>query len=194
MDDRDRRGRSAAVERPPQPDAGHRGFSASALAVSVTLLLIAALAIPALAATFVQRARVAHAQRDITAIAAALHRSSGAAPGAEDATAGTATESGFSQTLAGPGDRPKSPRFADWLKGRSEPLRGPSAVGPDPWGNCYLVNVGVVSAGGPAVGGLRSGRAVWVLSAGSNGIIETPYDQPASTAIVGGDDVAVRVW
>ena len=42
-----------------------------------------------------------------------------------------------------------------------------------------------------AAGGTKS--AVCVISAGSNGQIETAYSQPVTTAVVGGDDIAVRV-
>jgi len=42
-------------------------------------------------------------------------------------------------------------------------------------------------------GAFTTSHAVWVLSAGPNGIIETPFDQPASTASPGGDDIAARV-
>jgi len=44
---------------------------------------------------------------------------------------------------------------------------------PDPWGNGYLI--------GPA----------WVLSAGANGIVETPFP-PTADAVAGGDDLLYR--
>ena len=36
----------------------------------------------------------------------------------------------------------------------------------DPWGRCFLVNLAGVS---------RADTSVWVLSAGPNGVIDTPY-------------------
>lgn len=49
----------------------------------------------------------------------------------------------------------------------------------DPWGNCYLVNIGAARDDERAT--------LWILSAGPNGLVETPFassaDQPA------GDDV-----
>jgi type II secretory pathway pseudopilin PulG len=71
--------------------------------------------------------------------------------------------------------------------GRS-PWRGPY-VDPglvDPWGNKYLVNIRQAD---PTLGN----KAVFVLSAGPNGIIETAFDQDAAGFTVGGDDIAARV-
>ncbi len=84
------------------------------------------------------------------------------------------------------------------------PPRGPSAalgwngpylsspVGADPWNNRYMVNVGAAdpSREPQATGG---DNAVWVISAGPNGIIETPFVQPGTSAKLSGDDVGSRV-
>ena len=68
--------------------------------------------------------------------------------------------------------------------------RGPyvSAIPVDPWGNAYLVNVG---KGDPAA---APRQAVWVISAGANGQLETSA-AAASSALVtaGGDDLIARV-
>jgi prepilin-type N-terminal cleavage/methylation domain-containing protein len=69
-----------------------------------------------------------------------------------------------------------------------------SPIGSDPWNNRYMVNIGAAdnAAGVQATdGGVK--KAVWVLSAGSNGVIETPFSQSVLTAVVGGDDIAVRI-
>jgi len=42
-----------------------------------------------------------------------------------------------------------------------------------------------------AAGATKS--AVWVISAGANGQIETTYAQPITTAVAGGDDIGVRI-
>ncbi len=84
--------------------------------------------------------------------------------------------------LAGPGDTPRSgdPR---WTTGTSAPLNAADrAISPDPWGNAYVVNAGV-----PA------DAAVWVLSAGPDGVIDTPFIQPDALAATQGDDRALRV-
>ena len=196
---------------------GVRGFTVPQLAAAVAPILIAALVVPALAATLVHRRRVARAVADVTRIAIAL-REITPENGNEPwwSTGMTAAGSPIS-TLAGPGEMPKSPTFPEWLTGRSGDLvnqfaaSGPPGsansivgashrprldpeIGLDPWGNRYLVNIGAARGFDAPRFGPRPDRAIWVLSAGSNGIIETPYDQPAATAIVGGDDVAVRVW
>ena len=68
----------------------------------------------------------------------------------------------------------------------SQPLRS------DPWGNRYLVNMGVLQAG-EADEASTEPRALWVLSAGPNGLIETVYAAPALSAVVGGDDIGARI-
>ncbi len=69
-----------------------------------------------------------------------------------------------------------------------------STIGADAWNNRFAVNVGLIdtTAGAEtAAGGPKS--AVWVISAGPNGQIETAYSQPITAAVVGGDDIAIRV-
>jgi hypothetical protein len=83
--------------------------------------------------------------------------------------------------LTGPGDMPRT-TDSRWAAGTSLPLasvvRLPQV---DPWGNTYLVNFGAA----------RTGGAIWVLSAGPDGVIDTPFDVPLPHASVRGDDVAV---
>jgi len=59
---------------------------------------------------------------------------------------------------------------------------------PDPWGNRYYVNASCFYGPG--------NNAVWILSAGPNGIIETNFTQPASGNVapsLGGDDIGYRI-
>ena len=78
------------------------------------------------------------------------------------------------EVLAGPGDRPAVPPGQDerWNSATSIPLErvtgGAIELRPDPWRNAYLVSLG---AG-------RSGGTVWVLSAGPDGIVQTPFLAP----------------
>jgi type II secretory pathway pseudopilin PulG len=99
---------------------------------------------------------------------------------------------------------------ADWLdfhlrvNGRSYPTAtsGPGTgwngpyvgeeVPADPWGNRYLVNTGLLRENAGATGRCTS-CAVFVLSAGPNGVVETPFSQPIANASVYGDDIAVRI-
>jgi prepilin-type N-terminal cleavage/methylation domain-containing protein len=64
----------------------------------------------------------------------------------------------------------------------------------DAWGHAYMVNVFYLDARNVVVelDGTPLG-AVWALSAGPNGVIETPYYQPRDQAAVYGDDVAFRL-
>ena len=64
----------------------------------------------------------------------------------------------------------------------------------DPWGNRYMANVvfleegeGAVSADG------QPKRAVFVLSAGADGVIQTPFEQLVTAADVLGDDITHRL-
>lgn len=64
----------------------------------------------------------------------------------------------------------------------------------DPWGKQYLVNAKWLDGGSTAADAEgRPRRAVFVLSAGANGVIETPYEQSITEASTVGDDVAVRI-
>lgn len=72
----------------------------------------------------------------------------------------------------------------------------PTDPGPDPWGHRYLINVEWLDAPSvitPPAQAHPQASAVWVLSAGANGTIDTPYQQPAAAAALGGDDVGVRI-
>ncbi|MBI4563031.1 MAG: prepilin-type N-terminal cleavage/methylation domain-containing protein [Candidatus Rokubacteria bacterium] len=68
--------------------------------------------------------------------------------------------------------------------------RGPyiEKVGPDPWGNRYLVNIKNANpADNPA-------KVVWALTAGPNGKIETDPEALTDSGVVpGGDDIAIRI-
>ena len=62
----------------------------------------------------------------------------------------------------------------------------------DPWGRAYLINTAFLRGLPPSK--QRCARcAVFVISAGPNGLIETPFQQPIANANVFGDDLAVRI-
>ena len=81
-----------------------------------------------------------------------------------------------------------------WVDGRVGSLSGDvsHATRPDPWGNRYLVNIGALQAS-EADEASTEPRALWVLSAGPNGLIETVYAAPALSAVVSGDDIGARI-
>ena len=63
--------------------------------------------------------------------------------------------------------------------------KGPyiARVTADPWGNCYVTNAdgfGIIN------------REVWIISAGPNGLIDTPVPNLAGAMLVG-DDVGLRI-
>lgn len=67
-------------------------------------------------------------------------------------------------------------------------------IGPDPWGKKYLVNTVFLSVATDAASGTAEGQKsgewsydVFVISAGPNGLYETPFGQ--KNAIASGDDI-----
>lgn len=65
--------------------------------------------------------------------------------------------------------------------------KGPylSSLNPDPWGNSYVVNASRLTP--------SSTMAVWVISAGPNGIIDTSFSQERNTAALSEDDMGYRI-
>ncbi|HLG30064.1 MAG TPA: prepilin-type N-terminal cleavage/methylation domain-containing protein [Candidatus Brocadiales bacterium] len=60
-----------------------------------------------------------------------------------------------------------------------------SSLNADPWGNSYVVNSsGLIPS---------STKAVWVISAGPNGIIDTSLSQERGIAVLSGDDIGYRI-
>jgi hypothetical protein len=94
------------------------------------------------------------------------------------------------EVLAGPGKRPvvnderwnsaTSVPLARVLPPLVDPATIDAAAQPDPWGNAYLVNVAALPSAG----------TVWVLSAGPDGIVQTPFVSPGAPL---GDDRAAPV-
>jgi hypothetical protein len=64
----------------------------------------------------------------------------------------------------------------------------------DPWGNQYMINSEWLDGGTTAADINGNERhAVFVVSAGSDGVIQTPFDQPISDARAVGDDIVIRI-
>jgi hypothetical protein len=86
--------------------------------------------------------------------------------------------------LLGPGDTPRAVD-ARWVTSTTYPLsRVDASARADPWGNAYIVNLAASREGN---------TAVWVLSAGPDGVIQTPFRQPGPGAAPSGDDRATRL-
>jgi type II secretory pathway pseudopilin PulG len=64
----------------------------------------------------------------------------------------------------------------------------------DPWGNQYLINSQWFDGGSTVADSQgRPRRAVFVVSAGANGVVDTPYEQTIVDARAFGDDLVVRI-
>jgi type II secretory pathway pseudopilin PulG len=189
------------------------------LAVIVTLALVLTPSIT----NFINDSRVARARSDVQTISAAIiqfYRDTGFFPQWSTANAGgpglPATKVDL---LVSTGNVPGVSTPNTWTTGTTDLLddqlisnapgyamrtassafgwNGPylsSGIGSDPWNNRFMVNIGLIdtSQGTQGSGGATK-SAVWVLSAGANGQLETPYLQPITTALAGGDDITVRI-
>ena len=140
-------------------------LSPKALVAALAAIFVLALVVPPSAATWVHRRRIARAWSEVGIIADRLGACAGEARPRE-ATA--------DWVVTGPGNLPATLAGERALLNaaiRAEICGRP--LHPDPWGNRYMI--------GPA----------WVMSAGPNGILETPFPQPVA-AEVAGDDVGKR--
>jgi hypothetical protein len=146
---------------------------------TVGFILLATVVLPPAAAWGVNRSRVRVASAEVAGIAEALRR---AEPEWREAFHGA-------EVLCGPGRVPmaNTPAAARWLTTPRAALTAAigdrRALSADPWGNCYVVNLAPITAGGRAM--------LWVLSAGPDGIIDTPFVTESETPA--GDDVGIRV-
>lgn len=165
---------------------GSRLTAARALAAVVALLGLS-LVLPPAGATWVANARLERARVETAALAAAIQA------GMTDGR-----QFGSTVVLAGSGRLPKatSPATRAWLSAS----RGSLTAQPDLWGNAYLVLLGRTHTDSATSSADRS-FPVLILSAGPNGVIETPFDTPLDpgandagmVSFGGGDDVGVRV-
>ena len=188
------------------------------LAVTVT---IAAVLTPSIT-DFILDSKLARAQSDCRTIASAIalfQLDNGFYPFWTRAeNGGPGLPGNRLKILVGPGDPPLEEQPSEWTSGAagllSEQLventpgyrrgnqtsqfgwRGSylaSEIYPDPWGHRYVVNIELLNASASATaarGGVKA--AVWVLSAGPNGVIETPFWQSIMGADLRADDIGVR--
>jgi prepilin-type N-terminal cleavage/methylation domain-containing protein len=200
-----------------------RGFTLIELAVVLAMIATLALVLIPSVAMFVNDSRVAQAHADCQAIADAIvhfYRDSGFYPQWDRADQGGPGDAGSRvQLLISTGRVPFEDQHSEWTTGTAGLLsnqllwnaagyarrtavfqfgwNGPylsSDIGPDPWGNRYVVNIGLADAE-PGLQG-KDGHvknAVWVLTAGPNGVIETPHSLDILTAALRGDDIGVRI-
>jgi prepilin-type N-terminal cleavage/methylation domain-containing protein len=200
-----------------------RGFTLIELTVVLAVLVTLALVLTPSITNFINDSRVARTRTDTQTLATAViqfYKDNGFFPQWSTSNAGgPGTAANKVDLLVSPGNVPVVTTANPWttgttstivaqlvantpgytLKTSSSPFgwNGPylsSTVGADAWNNRYMINVGLIdtSQGTQTAGGAIK-SAVWVISAGPNGQIETAFNQPITTAVVGGDDIAVRV-
>ena len=200
----------------------NRGFSLAHLMAALAAITVLALVVPATSAFLVNRSRVARAETDVREIAEAISRfarDTGFVPAwSRTRDGGPGAPADRLDLLIGPGEIPRLPSATPWVRGRTDTFanqlaanvpgyqvaaaatgmgwRGPYLardIGPDPWNNRYVANIGLAANDGQRGEDGRLAKAIWVLSAGPNGVIETMFDQRADQAVVGGDDIGARV-
>lgn len=199
------------------------GFTLIELTVVLAVIVTLALVLTPSISNFINDSRVARARSDCQTIASAIvlfYRDTGYFPSWRLAEAGgPGLAQNRVQLLISPGNIPQEDQTSLWTTGTATllsqqlvtngpgySLKTPTAqngwngpylsneINADPWGNRYVVNVQLIDMSATATtrtGGVK--LAVWVLSAGPNGIIETVYSQPILTAALGGDDLGTRL-
>lgn len=199
------------------------GFTLIELTVVLAVIVTLALVLTPSIANFINDSRVAKARNDCLTLGNAIfqfYRDTGFFPVWRLAqNGGAGIPSNRLQVLASRGNAPLEDVPSLWSTGATGGLaeqlvnnapgyalktptsqfgwNGPyfsNDIGADPWGNRYLVNIGLIdtSPGAATLSGQQK-MAVWVLSAGPNGTIETPFTMPILNAVAGGDDIAYRV-
>jgi prepilin-type N-terminal cleavage/methylation domain-containing protein len=200
-----------------------RGFTLIELTVVLAVLVTLALVLTPSITNFINDSRVARARTDTKTVAAALvqfYKDNGFYPQWVTATAGgPGTPANRRDLLISPGNVPTTAAASLWTTGTNDTItnqlmgntptytvktatntygwNGPylsSGIGADPWNNRYMVNVNLIDTtlGTQTAAGVTK-SAVWVISAGPNGQIETTYTQSITTAVAGGDDIGVRI-
>ncbi len=142
---------------------------------TVGLILLATAVVPPLGAFAVNRARVRAAEAAVRSVALGLR----------DNEAWLLEMARGADVLCGTGRMPltRQPAAQGWLVATRAAIGEPHRALPaDPWGNCYVVNLAAVRA---------ATSAVWALSAGPDGMLDTPFAGAAESPA--GDDVGVRI-
>jgi hypothetical protein len=139
---------------------------------AVGLILLATAVVPPIGAYIVHRSRVQAATAVVTELAGALSRN----------RVRLAEMARSADVMCGSGRRPQAsgPATEAWVTARR--AAWVEADREDPWGNCYVLNLAAAN---------RPGAAVWALSAGPDGIIDTPFFEAVETPA--DDDVGMRI-
>ena len=206
-----------------RPRSSARGFTLIELTVALAVIVTLALILTPSITNFINDARVSRARNDTQTIAGAViqfYKDNGFFPQWTAAVSGgPGTAANKVDLLIGPGNVPTVTAANLWTTGTTDTLahqllsntpvyaaktatsqfgwNGPylsSDIGADAWNNRYAVNIGLIDTNqGIQTSGGATKSAVWVISAGPNGQLETSYTQAVTSAVVSGDDIAVRV-
>ena len=203
---------------------GRMGFTLIELTVVLAVIVTLALVLTPSIANSINEARVARARNDCQTIASGMYqfyRDTGFFPlWTISQNGGQGTPANRVQILVSQGNVPFEDVPSLWTTGVAGSLadqlvtnapgytlrsatsqfgwNGPyfsSQLMADPWGNRYAVNIALVDLSpGAATASGQAKMAVWVLSAGPNGIIDTPFAQSILSAVrPAGDDIGTRI-
>lgn len=204
-------------------DSRPSGFTLIELTVVLAVIVTLALVLTPSITNFINDSRVARARTDTQTIASAIvqfYRDSGFFPQWSTAVnGGPGTTANKVDLLVSPGNVPSVTTANTWTTGTTDALddqlisnapgytvktatsafgwNGPymsTALRADSWNNRYMVNIGLIdTTQGTQTSAGATKSAVWVISAGPNGQIETAPTQPITTATTTGDDIAFRL-
>ena len=199
------------------------GFTLIELTVVLAVIVTLALILTPSITNFINDARIARSQTDAQTVASAItqfYKDNGFFPQWSLANAGgPGLPANKVDLMISPGNIPTVASPNTWTTGTTDPLADQlmsnapgytmktatatfgwncpytsSDIGADAWNNRYMVNTSLLDTtqGTQTSGGVTK-SAVWVISAGANGQLETAYAQPITTAVKSGDDIAVRI-
>ena len=199
------------------------GFTLIELTVVLAVIVTLALVLTPSITGFLNDSRMARTQQDTKTLAAAItqfYRDNGFYPQWSLANGGGPGLAGNKvDLLVSPGNVPVVAAPNTWTTGSTDQLadqlvanapgytmktatsqfgwNGPyltSTVNADAWNNRYSVNIGLLdTTQGTQTAAGATKSAVWVISAGANGQMDTPYSQVMTTAAPSGDDIAVKL-
>jgi prepilin-type N-terminal cleavage/methylation domain-containing protein len=202
---------------------GHRGFTLIELTVVLAVIVTLALVLTPSITNFINDARVSRARADIGSLQAAITQfykdngfwpqwsvANNGGPGLDTNKVDLLVSAGNIPTVAsanlwtaGTPDRfedqlvANAPGYTNRTATSTFGWNGPyisNVINADPWNNRYAANISAIdNTIGITDASNNLKNAVFILSAGANGILDTPYAQAMTVAVPGGDDISVRL-
>ena len=200
-----------------------RGFTLIELTVVLAVIVTLALILTPSITNFINDSRIARVRQDTKTVASSIvqfYKDNGFFPQWSTAqSGGPGIAANKVDLLVSDGNVPTVAAANTWTSGTASNLtaqlmgntpsytmktatatfgwNGPylsSTITADSWNNRYMVNIGLIDTSqGTQTSAGATKSAVWVLSAGANGQVETAYTQSLTAAVLTGDDVGVRV-